>query len=238
MMGSSNRGFVARAWGKREGARANLFRGALLVGLASCTTGCPAPPAAAPEPCDKQVVTLDLYAADNINPNETARPRPVVVRLYQLQNDVRMLNAQYDDILLRDKETLATDLMKMDEVEVFPNDLVQVKFERIPEASVLCGAAMFHQPRGQSWKTFYEFPPMPNAPSCGAAEEDAGEPQPNPRTAFFVVESKIDNGSQYDESMFPNATAIRRVALPKRSAASDQYSSGGATPAAAGGKGK
>ena len=56
--------------------------------------GCPAPPAAAPEPCDKQVVTLDIYAADNINPNETARPRPVVVRLYQLQNDVRMLNAQ------------------------------------------------------------------------------------------------------------------------------------------------
>jgi type VI secretion system protein VasD len=151
---------------------------------------------------------------------------------------VRMLNAQYDDILLRDKETLGTDMMKVDEVEVYPNDLVEVKFERIPEAGVLCGAAMFHQPRGQSWKTCYEFPPMPNAPACGAPEADAGEPQPTPRTAFFVVESKIDNGSQYDESMFPNATAMRRVALPKRSAASDQFNPGGGTPPAAGGKGK
>jgi type VI secretion system protein VasD len=79
---------------------------------------------------------------------------------------------------------------------------------------------------------------MPNAAACGGTEPDAGEPQAAPRTAFFVVESKIDNGSQYDESMFPNATAMRRVALPKRSAASDQFNPSGGTPPAAGGKGK
>ena len=91
---------------------------------------------------------------------------------------------------------------------------------------MLCGAAMFHQPRGQSWKTFYEFPPMPNAPVLRRAPRRMrASRRPTRSTAFFVVESKIDNGSQYDESMFPNATAIRQVALPKRSAASDQYNS-------------
>ena len=237
-MVSSNRGFVALAGRARRAAGAARWGAAAVLALGAGTIACAAPPAVAPAPCDKQVVTLDIYAADNINPNESARPRPVVVRLYQLQNDVRMLNAQYDDILLHDKDTLGTDMMKVDEVEVFPNDLVEVKFERIPEASVLCGAAMFHQPRGQSWKTFYEFPPMPNAPSCGEAAADAGEPQATPKTAFFVVESKIDNGSQYDETMFPNATSMRRVALPKRSATSDQYNPGGGTPPAQGGKGK
>jgi type VI secretion system protein VasD len=213
-----------RAWPAKVGA---------LVGWALVTlalTGCPSPPPEAPEPCDRQVVTLNLYASDDINPSEQKRPRPVVVKLYQLVNDIRMVNASYDDILLRDAEVLQDDLMQVNEVEVFPNDLVEVRFERIPEAAVLCGAAMFRDPKGQSWKTFYQFPPMPNSGACGELEADAGEPEAAPRTAFFVVETKIDNGTQYDESMFPNATAMRRINLPKRSATSDQYHPTGGTP--------
>ena len=106
-------------------------------------------------------------------------------------------------------------------MSVYPNDLVEVKFQRIPEALYLCGTAMFRTPQGQSWKTFYEFPPMPDKPEAcmaGAGEGDAGAPQAFPETAFFVVERKIDNGSQYDESMFPGATSFRKIHLPPASA--------------------
>ena len=58
-----------------------------------------------PKPCDVQMVTLYIYAGDNINPNDQGKPRPVVVRLYQLKNEVKLTNAQYDDVLLQDKET-------------------------------------------------------------------------------------------------------------------------------------
>lgn len=216
-----------------QAGRLSVALGLVAVALvAVATVDCSStPPPEEPEPCDKQVVTLYLYAADNINPNEQERPRPVVVKLYQLANDLRMLNARYDDILLREEETLAEDLMKKDEVEVYPNDLVEVKFERIPEASVLAGAAMFRDPKGQSWKTFYQFPPMPNDAACAALAPDGGEePQVAPKTAFFVVETKIDNGTQYDETMFPEATAIRKISLPKRSAAADMYNPSGGTP--------
>src|SRR5262249_47992811 len=137
--------------------------------VALLASGCSSaePPPAAPKPCDVQAVTLNIYAADNINPNDSGNPRPVVVRLYQLKNDVRMENASYDDILLKDKETLQDDLMKVDELSVFPNDLVQVKFERMKEASVLGGVALFHSPKGNSWKTFYAFPLLPAEASCG-----------------------------------------------------------------------
>jgi type VI secretion system protein VasD len=175
------------------------------------------PPAAAPKPCDVQVVTLNIYAADNINPNDSGNPRPVVVRLYQLKNDVRMENASYDDILLKDKEALQDDLMKVDEVSVFPNDLVEVKFERIKEASVLAGVALFHSPKGTSWKTYYGFPLLPGEAQCGGRASDGGKADADPRTAFFLESTKIDNGTQFDESMFPNATSIRKVDLPKRS---------------------
>src|SRR4051794_98194 len=183
--------------------------------------GCVSVPPAPPKPCDVQIVTLNIYAADNINPNERGNPRPVVVRLYQLKNDVKMENATYDEILLKDKETLADDNLKMDEVEVFPNDLVQVKFERNKEATVLAGVALFHSPKGNSWKTFYVFPPIPGeGAACGAAARgaDAGAPSADPKTAFFIESTKIDNGSQFDESMFPNANPIRKIDLPKKSA--------------------
>src|SRR3954469_6869937 len=78
----------------------------------------PAAPVEPPKPCDVQIITLNIYAADNINPNENGNPRPVVVRLYQLKNEVRMENATYDQILLDDKATLQDDLMKMDELSI------------------------------------------------------------------------------------------------------------------------
>jgi type VI secretion system protein VasD len=185
-----------------------------------------------PKPCDVQMVTLYIYAADNINPNDTGKPRPVVVRLYQLKNEVKLTNAQYDDVLLKDKEVLGEDVVKTDEVEVYPNDLVQVKFERNKDASVLGGVALFHGPKGQSWKTFYQFPLMPGEAQCAQRAGDAGKPQTDPQTAFFIDATKIDNGAEFDESMFPNVSPVREVNLPKGGAAPE--GKGAAAPPAAG----
>ena len=191
-----------------------LFRSGLAATACSST-----PPPEPPKPCDVQIVTLDIYSMDNINPNENGNPRPVVVRLYQLKSDVRLLNASYDDVLLKEKETLADDILKMDEVTVFPNDLVEVKFERIKEAAFLAGVALFHSPKGQSWKTFYEFPLPPGEVSCAGRAGDGGAPEADPRATFFIESTKIDNGSQFDESMFPASGSVRRINLPKASSA-------------------
>ncbi|MBK6520720.1 MAG: type VI secretion system lipoprotein TssJ [Polyangiaceae bacterium] len=194
----------------------------LLLGSAAAITigsGCSAapPPVEPPKPCDTQIITLDLYAAGNVNPNESGNPRPVVVRLYQLASDLNLQNARYDDVLLRPEETLGKDIMKVDEVSVFPSDHLQVKFERIKEASYLAGVALFHGPKGQSWKTFYEFPLAPGEAICGG--RDAGLGVADPKTAFFLESAKIDNGAQMDESMFQSSKPVRKLNLPKKSAA-------------------
>lgn len=208
----------------RSGARfAAGFASSLMLGAAafvSVAGGCSSapPPVEAPKPCDKQIVTLDLYAAGNVNPNENNNPRPVVVRLYQLQSDLNMQNARYNDVLLHPDDVLGKDVMKLDEVSLFPNDHLQVKFERIKEASFLAGVALFHGPKGNSWKTFYEFPLPPGEAACGG-RENAGPAVADPHTAFFLEGAKIDNGAQMDESMFPNAKPVRKLNLPKKSAA-------------------
>jgi type VI secretion system protein VasD len=121
--------------------------------------------------------------------------------------------------LLTPDKALGKDVMKVDEVSVFPNDHLQVKFERIKEASFLAGVALFHGPKGQSWKTFYEFPLAPGEAACGGRGADAGAGVADPRATFFVESAKIDNGSQFDESMFPDARPVRRLNLPKGAAA-------------------
>lgn len=194
----------------------SLMAGAALV--VALSSGCgQTPPPEEPKPCDRQMITLDIYAAGNINPNETGNPRPVVVRLYQLVSDLNLQNARYDDVLLRSDETLGKDVMKVDEVSIFPNDHLEIKFERIKEASYLGGVALFHGPKGQSWKTFYEFPLPPGEAACGGRDQ-VGAPVADPRTAFFIESAKIDNGAQMDESMFPEAKPIRKVNLPKKAA--------------------
>jgi len=192
--------------------------------LAGAACGSVVPPET-PKPCDKQIVTLDIYAAGDINPDET-HPRPVVVRLYQLSSELKLENARYDDILLNGPETLGTDIKKMDEVTVFPNDHLRVKFERIKEAEFLAGVALFHTPKGQSWKTFYEFPLAPGEATCGGRGADAGPGLADPATAFFLKEAKIDNGSQMDASMFPDSRPVKEMNLPKGAAAA-----GGPAPA-------
>jgi type VI secretion system protein VasD len=188
-------------------------------GFASLGATCaPQAPIEPPKPCDVQIITLNIFASDNINPNENGNTRPVTVRLYQLKNEVRMENATYDQILLQDKETLGDDVMKVDELSIFPNDLVEVKFERLKEASTLAGVALFHGPKGSSWKTFYEFPLLPGEVACGGRGKDGGAPEADPHTAFFIDGAKIDNGSQFDETMFPNANPVRKVNLPKKAA--------------------
>ena len=190
-----------------------------LTAFASLGATCaPAAPVEPSKPCDVQIVTLNIYAADNINPNENGNPRPVRVQLYQLKNEVRMENATYDQILNDAKTTLDDDVLKVDELSVFPNDLVEVKFERIKEATTLAGVALFHGPKGSSWKTFYQFPLMPGEVACGGRGKDGGAPEADPRTAFFIEGAKIDNGSQFDETMFPNANPVRKVNLPKKGA--------------------
>lgn len=228
---------VARApssWFQR--LPAVLAAGAALAALGIVSVpACSSPaPAKEPEPCDVQIVTLNIYASDNINPNENGNPRPVVVRLYQLKGDVRLLNASYDDVLLKEAEVLGDDVLKMDEVGVYPNDLVEVKFERIKEASFLAGVALFHSPKGQSWKTFYEFPLPPGEVACAGRAGDGGAPEADPRATFFIESTKIDNGSQFDETMFPNANPTRKISLPKGSSApsGEAPAPGGPPPAA------
>ncbi|HEX2673665.1 MAG TPA: type VI secretion system lipoprotein TssJ, partial [Polyangiaceae bacterium] len=123
--------------GRRKlGTLALLLSGLLAAGgISGCST--PQAPAKEAGKCTLQIVTASIISSPHINPTELGEPRPVQVRIYQLKGDIRFQNASFEEIWKKDKETLQGDLVKVDELSVYPNTRTQAKFERDESAQFM-----------------------------------------------------------------------------------------------------
>ncbi len=166
-------------------------------------------PVKEPKKCDLQIVTLTVIASPVINPTtETGAARPVQLRIYQLTSDVRIQNASFEQIWKKDKETLQDDLVKVDELPIYPDTRTEVKFERDESAQVVVGVALFRNPKGKSWFTTFELPPSPaKGQACGLGAGggeckegetcDAGGPILNPRFSIWIDGTLIEQGDDH-----------------------------------------
>ena len=196
--------------------------------------------------CTLQVVGITVIASPQLNPEVDGAPRPVQLRLYQLKTDTRLQNASFDEIWKDDKGTLQDDLVKVDELPIYPDTRTEVKFERDPSALFVVGVALFREPKGRTWWTEFELPPPPGKGSCMFPEakcsgdscaKDAGSPEggPPPRAPHFAIwldHTRIDDGSDHLDE-FPSAGRVREVFL--RFSAPSSPPAQPAAPAASGG---
>jgi type VI secretion system protein VasD len=179
----------------------------VLAGLLSISgvLGCSTPPAPAKEAgkCTLQIISAGIISSPHINPTEAGEPRPVQVRIYQLKADTRFQNAAFEEIWKKDKDTLQDDLVKVDELSVYPNTRTQVKFERDESAQFMIVAGLFRSPKGKSWFTSFEYPPSPakgecGAPACTTGECDAGAgPVSNPRFFIWIDDTRVEDGIEH-----------------------------------------
>lgn len=186
----------------------------------ACSTS-QAAPAAQPQGCTLQVTGITVISSPKINPDDDGSARPVQLRIYQLKTDTRLLNASFDEIWKADKATLQDDLVKVDELPVYPDTRTELKFERDPSALFVAAVALFRNPKGRSWWTEFELPPPPGKGNCmfpnpkcagpGCAQE-AGPPPLAPHFALWIDGSRIDDGSDHLDDQ-PSATRVREVYL-------------------------
>jgi type VI secretion system protein VasD len=161
-----------------------------------------------PQKCNLQMIDMTLIGSERINQTDNGDPRPVQVRIYQLATDVRLNNANFRDVWKDDKAVLKEDLIKVEELTVYPDSRTDVKFERDEKAMYIAAVALFRTPKGRSWYTVLELPPPPgkgecfaSCPSgdCGDGGADGGKTLPplNPHFVIWVDGSKIDEGSDH-----------------------------------------
>lgn len=133
------------------------------------------------EPAKTTKVTI--VASDRVNADDEGRSLPIVVRLYQLKDLGRLETAEFEDIWLRAEETLEADLVKFDELTLYPSQRSVKSIELGDGVGYLVAVALFRKPAGLSWRAIYEVPASP----CTA---DGRSVALAPR--FFLEDYRID----------------------------------------------
>lgn len=146
--------------------------------------------------CEPQEsANLRIEATDRLNPDESGRPLPTKVRIYQLANIGTMETATFDEIWQRDEETLGDALLGKDEVWIYPDSRISRQFERNPDANYIVGVAIVRRPSGVSWRTILELPPPAADAQCAALQQNPDAPpeeQPNVYLAFELDDYQIE----------------------------------------------
>lgn len=214
-----------------------LLGGCLLVGIvvAGGGAGCSSSATAVvpPKPCEVQVVSLSVIAAPVINQTDTGEARPVLFRVYQLKDPLRLDQAAFEAIWKSDGDVLGDSVVKRDEIFVYPDTRTEVKFERSPEAGTVVGAALFRGHKGRSWYYSFELPPPPGKGDCRTPECTGGETGScglnlNPRFSMWLDGTRVDDGSDHLEDV----TDERRVRVVLLSGASPPGDGSGSAPPA------
>jgi type VI secretion system protein VasD len=177
-------------------------------------------PVKEPKKCDLQIVSLSVIASPLINPTLDGEPRPVAMRIYQLKDDVKLQASTFDQIWKEDAQTLGQDIVKKDDLFVYPNSRTDVKFERDPSANHIVGAALFRNPKGRSWYVSFELPPPPGKGECllaaegGQCEDGKCGPNLNPKFSMWVDATRVDDGADHLGDV-TDGRRIRVVTLSK-----------------------
>lgn len=198
-------------WLAASGISAQARRLSALLGFSAvflaCGSSSTSAPVHEPKPCEVQVVSLTILAASTLNPTEQDESRAVVLRIYQLKDDVQFQGAAFESLWRDDRAVLGADLVKVDEVTVYPRSRTEVQFARNPEARHVVTAALFREHQGRSWYTGFALPPGGGeccaSPGCSTAE-------PNPRFSLMVEGTQVTDGSgrAWDEAEDPRTRVV------------------------------
>jgi type VI secretion system protein VasD len=211
-----------------------LLAGVIGAGVACNTVNVPKEP----EKCTLQLVDLTIMASDRVNPAESGEPRPVQLRVYQLTTDVHLNNASFEQIWKADKATLGEDLVKVEEMSVYPDSRTDIRFERDPKALIVGAVALFRTPKGRTWYTTFELPPAPGKGDCtilepnceaGACKKDLVS-RLNPHFYVWLDQSRVDDGEDRLEE-FPTPGRRREFSFAaEKSTPQAQGDGGGSAP--------
>jgi type VI secretion system protein VasD len=99
-----------------------------------------------------------LAASDRLNPGERGEPLATVVRIYQLKSFTKISNANFEEMLDRDKDTLGDELVSSRELTLNPADRIDPALTRGDGVNYIAVVALFRQPGGTFWRAIYHLP--------------------------------------------------------------------------------
>jgi type VI secretion system protein VasD len=150
-MTGGSEGTVARQFGRQIAG----VLAVLVAVLAGCAHKSPPPPPP-PQALDVQI---RVVAALDVNPNRNGRASPVFLRVFELRDPSKFLNAEFDDVTLRVDTTLAGTLIGRDERMVEPGSTVMLALKIDPQTRLLGIVAEYSDLANSRWRATSPAPP-------------------------------------------------------------------------------
>ncbi len=119
-----------------------------------------------------------LAPSERLNPDDSGRALPTIVRVYQLNDIAALESASFEEVWQQPAETLGEALLGEEELTLYPGQAVRRPFTRKPDAAFIALVAIVRRPQGVSWRSVLELP----APTYTCSEEEElNPPQRDPR---------------------------------------------------------
>ncbi|KML49294.1 membrane protein [Burkholderia cepacia] len=128
---------------------------ASVVLLSACASG---------EPKPKQPIRLEMTveAKIDVNPDDRGRAAPIVVRLYELKNDIAFEATDFFTLQTQDKTVLGDDVVKRDEVQLRPGEHRAIVRRPDPETTAIGVIAAYRDLPNAVWRAVYTMPIAPD----------------------------------------------------------------------------
>lgn len=97
-------------------------------------------------------VDLRLVTGGDVNPDDTGRPSPVVVRVLELKSPAVFESADFFSLYQNEAQTLGADLIASEEFEFKPGDVQDLKLALQPESSYVGILAAYRQIDRSNWR--------------------------------------------------------------------------------------
>ena len=112
----------------------------------------------------KEPTKLDLKitASAQTNPDDTGRPSPVKVRLYELKDSNSFSEADYFSLNTADKATLGSDLLVRDEFILRPGESKYLQRRSHPQTTAI-GILAGYRDLNSTWRHVHALPEAPEA---------------------------------------------------------------------------
>ncbi|QEY16730.1 type VI secretion system lipoprotein TssJ [Cellvibrio sp. KY-GH-1] len=106
----------------------------------------------------KKVITLELVAAENLNPDINGRPSPVAITVYQLANASGFRKGDYMSLTENGKQLLGKDLLAMHTVNLRPGQRLVLEYPITRGESALGVVVGYRVIDYSGWQLVYEYP--------------------------------------------------------------------------------
>lgn len=128
------------------------------VCVIACSSAPPAPKEAKPD------LRMQVLAASNVNPDESGRAAPVMVRVYELKSDTAFRNADFFTLQDDDRKALGEDLLAVDEFILRPGDKKTIERRAKPSTTAIGVLAGYRNLGKSVWRSVHPWRDPPHAP--------------------------------------------------------------------------